>query len=641
MNPTIQKVLEVLSANPNDTLITDITHDDIFETLKAADDAYHNGPSPIMTDAEFDTLRKYAESAHPHHVYFTGVGADVRGGKIKLPYQMGSLDQVEVGEIEDWIARWNLDKENITITDKLDGTSAMVVYDGNGDLQIAYSRGNGVEGADITRHIKHLVPTKVSTPHLVVRGEVIISKTAFPILVGKVMSRSGQPYKNARNMVAGLMNADKNNDIVYDYMDFVAYEILKYEGNKNVMLKYLMDDGFDIPYSVVWRGEELNDEDLAQYLNDRRAEVQYEIDGLVLDVNSLDKRNQMNPTRDTLNPAYAVKYKVADASNIAVTTVKSVTWNVSKHAYLKPQVNVEPVQLVGVTVSNATGFNAKFIKDNNIGPGAQIQITRSGDVIPFIQKVVTPADMPLMPEGDWHWSENAVDAILDDADGVDTVDVKSITSFFSSIEAPHLKEGNVVKLYEAGYNTVESIINASASDLVNVIGSNGQKIYDGVHVKLTNIPLYKIIGAYSTERGIGVRKIKKLQDALGRENLFTGNATIFADVDGFDEKTAARAQTALEAFHALLNKCGDHITIAEDVVVEGGGLSGEKIAFTGFRDRELQEKVERLGGIMQSSVSSKTTILVASNPNSTSGKMKKARDAGAKIMCIDEFKELV
>jgi NAD-dependent DNA ligase len=364
----------------------DADFNELISALEAADDHYHNTGEPIVEDNEYDVAKRFAENSNPAHVYFTGVGSTVRGGKIKLPYQMGSLDQVEVGEIADWVRNWNLKDERVVVTDKLDGTSAMIVYNDLGELQIAYSRGNGIEGADITRHISRIpsVPRKVAIPGLVVRAEVIISTENFKTVQSIQPSRSGSPYKNPRNAVAGIMNAKTNNRDVYQYIDVIAYEMVKGAGtnigSKQDHLENLEYEGFMVAPFGVMMGTALTDENLTDYLNSRRHLTRYEIDGLVLDVDSKSKRDEMNPTRSTLNPAYAVKYKVASADNIKNVRVIEVEWNVSKHGYYKPRVRIEPTELMGVTIQHATGFNAKFIADNSIGKGAVITITRSGDV---------------------------------------------------------------------------------------------------------------------------------------------------------------------------------------------------------------------------------------------------------------------
>ncbi len=617
----------------------------LVEILTKSDDLYHNDEEPFLPDVQYDFLRQYTERLDPSNVYFTGVGSDVRGGKVKLPYAMGSLDQVQIGEITDWVGNWGLQDELVVMTDKLDGTSAMVIYNKTGDLQIAYSRGNGVEGADIYRHISKLrsVPKKVDSA-MVVRGEVIIEQATFPFLCKEVQRKSGKPYKNPRNAVAGFMNSKTTNEIVYNYIKFVAYQVVGSERSKQDQLRELEKMGFEVPHSLAVRGKALTDRQLANHLNVRRQASVYEIDGLVLDVDSVTKRSEMNPTRDTLNPAYAIKYKVADAENVAYPTVIGVEYNLSKHGFWKPRVNIEPIELGGVTIEYATGFNAKFILNKGIGPGAVIQITRSGDVIPFIQRVVTPAD-PQMPSGVWEWTENEfgenVDAKVANPDDYDEVIIKRMTSFFTKIDAPMLKQATVQLLFEEGYSSISEIINASKSELVGVIGENGNKVFDGLREKLTGIPLYKIIGAHSSQRGIGVRKMKKLQKALGQDGLYKCNdASIIATVDGFDTKTAEYTMKVISKFVDFFADVRDLVTIAEEETT-GSVLANEKICFTGIRDKELEAKIESLGGTIQSSVSGKTTILIAKNPDSTTGKPKKARALGIKIMGVDEFKEML
>jgi len=365
----------------------------MIEALKDADDAYFNTHNPIITDAEYDKLYRVAKKTIPHHEYFTGIGSEVRGGKIDLPYQMGSLNQVYEGEIGDWVKKHSLEQYACILSEKLDGTSAMVVYNESGELQIAYSRGDGIQGADITRHIKNIpsIPNKVSGP-TVVRGEVIISKKNFPTLQANFgRHTTGESYKNARNAIAGIMNRKENPAGVYEYVDFIAYEIIKHDGNsKTAMLADLRDDKFLTPATNWLEGQSMDDATLSVVLDRMRTDSKYEIDGLVIDVDLAAKRDQMNPTKDTLNPEYAIKYKIADDSNYAEAKVVDIELNVSKHGYIKPVIVIEPTELVGVTITRCTGFNMRFIKDKMIQPGCVIKLQRSGDVIPFCMGVATP-----------------------------------------------------------------------------------------------------------------------------------------------------------------------------------------------------------------------------------------------------------
>jgi NAD-dependent DNA ligase len=157
---------------------------EICEVLKLADDFYENTNEgdPIFSDSDYDTLKRFAERVDPTNPYFLGVGSDVRGGKVNLPFEMGSLNQVFHGEIIDWIKKWKLYGYYGVISHKLDGTSGMVIYDNTGKFQIAYSRGNGRQGADISRHLSQMpsVPKQfMANIAMTVRGENIISKSNF------------------------------------------------------------------------------------------------------------------------------------------------------------------------------------------------------------------------------------------------------------------------------------------------------------------------------------------------------------------------------------------------------------------------------------------------------------------------------
>ena len=634
--------------------LEEFTSDQIISVLEVADDLYYNDEESFLDDSEYDVYYQYAQNSDPTNAYFCGVGSSTRGGKIDLPYQLGSLDQKYEGEIVDWVAKNQLLTLDTVVSDKLDGASALAIYDGSGSFQIAYSRGDGIQGADISRHMR-LIPSVPQTIQydkpLAIRGENIISKANFPkARVAK--TRNGKPYKNARNMVSGLMNASENPDAVYQYVDFVAYEIVGSELSKVEQLILLDQLGFKIVNYVTFLGGRLTDDLLTKYLNMVRDENEYEIDGIVIDVDSAAKRSQMNPTRSTLNPAYSIKYKVADANNTAIVEVVDVEINISKHGYLKPRVQIVPTELVGVTVTWATGFNMKFIADNLIGPGSKIRITRSGDVIPFIQNVVSyfPGDFSLwfthkvQTIGKCHWSEKKVDLILNDVANNATARYEQLVDFFASIEAPHLAEGNLQKIFDMGFETPESVILLTKEDISSLIGStsNGHKIFNGLKEKLTNIPMYKLMGAHPAfGRGVGIRKMKKLYEAFKGEWEDFENKRRIISVDGFDEKTANKIVNGFGPFMNFLAEVEDLITIAPYEAPKSGNLNGLSVVFTGFRSKDLEKQVENAGGKMSTSVSSKTGLVVTDDVDGSSGKLTTAREKGIKIISMAELKEML
>lgn len=624
----------------------------IVMILKAADEQYFNQDQSFLMDVEYDGLKQYAVQLQPNHSYFLGVGAEVRGGKIRLPYPMGSLDQIYEGEITDWVGDHSLQNENMVVSNKLDGQSVMIVYDADGNLQIAYSRGNGIEGADVTRHIRQIpsVPKTVIEPCLVVRGEVIFPIHKFEEIKQKAKNRSGKEYKNARNAITGIMNAESNDPIVYPAIDFIAHGIVNSGEDKMEQLDRLMRNRFMAVANIIELGKKLTDEYLTYLLNTNRKVSEYEIDGLVVEADSAFRRKEMTPKRETINSGYAVKYKVADFTNVAITKVVNVEWNVSKHGYLKPRVEVEPVKLVGVTIKHATGFNAKFISDNKIGSGAEVQITRSGDVIPFIQKVLKPAASAAMPDVEWAWNETEVDALILNKHESEEVHIQQTLNFFRTLNAPLLKEGTVRTMFElCGYidaeEAIQYMLNYSLKEWVDSVGVNGKKIYQGLKQLLNGIPLYMLMGASPFfGRGLGTRKFKQLFKSVRIESVNDLSNITFAQIigaEGFDEKTANKVLNGMMKFIHFYNNITDKTVVFDSVSVTGGTMTGQVVVFTGYRNKELEVLIEGEGGKIGSSVSGKTTLLTVADPNENSGKLKKARDLGIRIVSENELRDIL
>jgi NAD-dependent DNA ligase len=636
------------------TRLDDITFVEIIDMLKAADDLYHNDSESFLTDAQYDSIRRYAEKSNPSDEYFTGIGSDVRGGKVKLPYPMGSLTQAYDDDTIFWVSKHGLHRELVDLSDKLDGTSAELLFSENGDLQIAYSRGNGIEGADITRHVSRIpnVPKNVGQK-LVIRGEIIISEANFSKMRTLVTRSDGSLYKTARNTVAGLMNSSENPEIAYQYIDFIAYQIIvPTVDNKTAQFDMLTSLGFDIPHVDKVYGDRLTDEFLINHLNERRELTEYAIDGIVIEVDDEQLRKTINPSKDTLNPEYARKFKIASDDNTAVATVVSIELNISKHGYIKPTIIINPVELVGVTISRCTGFNMKFIYENKIQPGCKISITRAGDVIPFCTGVISPMPVTgyegwfnaqLNAIGDWAWTDTMVDAYLlyDHPEQA----VEKAKDFFSTLDVAYLGEGNIQKLFDAGIDSPAPIIQATEADLVAVIGENGRKIYKSIVERLTNVPIYKLMGASGCfGRGVGTRKLKKLYEAFGGDIARFNDGDSICAVDGFDTKTAVRITAGVASWNLFYADILEYVTIAPytiQVANNEGELYGQIYVFTGFRDGKLEEALISKGGEIANSYNKRVTCVIAKDPAEKSTKLQKARKDGANIIGIAQAWELV
>lgn len=611
--------------------------------LKKFDEAYFND-DPIVPDVQYDSLKKSLLEINPEHPYFKSIGSDVRGGKINLPYTMGSLDQIYEGDYSNWIKKYNLHSQEIVISEKLDGVSIMLVYE-YGKLKIAYSRGNGIQGADITRHIRQIpsVPKNIKdNAFLVVRAEGIMKNNIFD-------AKYSKKYRNARQMVAGCMNRKETDPSMLSDISIVAYELVDSSidktFNKRESLEFLRDNKFLIAYYELDTGDAHSDESLKTVLDRFKNSSSYELDGIVLTVNDYLKVSALSK-RDSLNPEHSVKFKTLSEDSIVEAEVVRVHWKLSKSGYWKPRVEIKPVELFGTTVTFATGFNGKFINDNEIGTGTIIKITKSGSVIPYILDVIKPTNADLPDDGTWEWNDNRVEIV-----GVGTDSESNIMQavhFFKTIEVDQLKETSLRKVIEkyANDRSFEEIIftlfDLFEKEWVKVLGQNGSKIYSSLHNNLRNLSPAKLLGATPFfGQGFGVRKAKKIMKEMTLEQFTESSPEDIELIEGFD-KTSKVIFDGIDRFVIFLDKIRPYVIFEE--AISSGNVSNKLldkvVVFTGFRDKELQEMIENSGGRVSSAVSGKTSIVVAIDPNEKSSKIKKAKELNIEILSKDEFLDM-
>jgi len=630
--------------------IDNITIDELVEILTEASDRYYNEGESDLSDAEFDALEAMLKDMDPLNPFLLATGADERGGKVPLPVVMGSLDQLYEGEVIEWVTKAGLVKEEVVVTAKLDGTSSLPIFSADGNLQIAFSRGNGFEGADITRHLRSMknVPQQIPSG-MMIRGEVILPKSKWADVCDKMEELTGRRYKNARNFVAGMMNKKVAPDIFYETVDLVVYEILHPENlDKSEQIKILTEAGFKVAQSLTLPASKLDDPTLQKMIEHWKT-FDYELDGVVIDVNNAAVRKKMPARAGSKNPGFAKKYKVGAVDNVAVSKVVDVHWKASKHGYLKPRVEIEPIDLVGVTITFATGFNASFIYQNKIGPGALIEIVRSGDVIPYITRVISPMPLENMKYDEWfynqfkefgeyEWSENEVDLVM--LNGSDDVEFEKLKYFFGKLSVEHAGEGNIRKMFDAGYRTPAACVIRGEGEWKKQVGdSAGSKIYNSLRTRLNPVKPEVLAAASGLfERGIGERKLAPIIKKFGTLDIPMAQ---LMTVEGIQDRTAMKIVEGYPAFKKFQDEIAGFFAYAEKKEkVTSGKLVGDYVVFTGIRDKELEAAMEAQGAEIGSSMG-KCTLLVAKDPSSNSGKAQKAREAGVKIVSHAEAKDLV
>jgi len=600
-----------------------------------ADDLYYNtGKSSGLNDWRYDEIKETLRIRDPQYTIPTGSKIRDHENRVELPIWLGSMNKFKP-EDGKAIARWLASNkaDEYVIEDKLDGISCLLIAK-NGTLKI-YTRGDGNVGADISYLVKYLknIPTKIKDD-VVVRGELIMKNQIFK-------RKYENEYANPRNMVSGLVGSKTIKEGI-QYIEFVAYELIStgITIKTSKQLEYLDKLGF----TTVWREivSSFSVDSLMEAVIRSKEISKYEIDGIIVQPNSSYERNTNG------NPQYAFAFKMRLADNLMSAKVVGVQWNVSKWGVLKPRVEIEPVQLGGVTISWATGFNAKFIVEKSIGPNSIIEITRSGDVIPYIVRVVKNAKEPDMPTIPYTWNETGVDIQTNEYE--DEMVVKRIASFFAEVGIKHVGEKNVQKMYESGYDTLLKIIMASKNDFEKV-PSFGKKMaersWDNIHNGLKDLSLPLALGASGVFGiGIGTKKITTLLNDF--PNLLDVCGTMknedilerIIKVDGFSHITAKKVVDNLPEAKQFIVDMRQFATFKEKSVPQSlcSDLRDMKIVLSGFRDKKLEEDIVKRGGKVTTTVSKQTSILVvASVDTEPSGKAAKAKEFGVQIVQVKDF----
>ena len=561
---------------------------------------------------------------------------------------MGSMDKIKTDEkpINNWL---KIHKGRYVVSDKLDGISCLLIMV-NGEISL-YTRGDGTYGQDIT-HLLNLVNMSVDKLYdlpdseIAVRGELIMPKEKFETYAD-VMS-------NARNMVAGIVNSKKesvNKTFAAD-VDFVAYEIIVCLSGKGVVpqgvthmkssdqLKLLKKWGLNVVYYDIY--DDINLSILDGILQKRKKKSIYEIDGLIVTDDNKHTRNLSG------NPIYSFAYKgMTPTANVKVI---EVLWKPSKDGILVPRIHFEKVRLSQADLEYTTGFNAKFIFDNKIGPGAIITVVRSGDVIPYIMGVIKPAKNPDMPQDyDYEWDDNEVNILLKDADDDETVIIQRLTKFVRYIGVDNLSEGMIARLVKAGYDTIPKIMTLTVDDFLSMEGFKetlATKLYNNLQDALENLELLTLMAASNVfGRGFGERKIKKILDAYPTivedysKKTHTQWRNKLLALEGFDTISVDNFLSALPDFQEFYDNISGIIDVNPHVnkVKKTGLFKDQTIVFTGFRNKDWQKFIESEGGKVSGTTSKNTTLLVYNDGEESSAKYVAAKKLGIKTIPKSEF----
>jgi len=627
---------------------------DIIGLLIKADQAFFNGDKSILKDDIYDIIKDYIRKKYPKDPYLKCVGADV-DNKVVLPYYMGSQNKIKDNEEE--ITKYKkLYVGPYVISDKLDGVSCLIVYNKIGkknfDIKL-YTRGNGTEGQDITHLLTYIngfpSVSNISYDYLAIRGELIISKDNW-----EKLKLEGNNGANPRNTVSGAINSKTLNKNVLNAIDFVCYTLI--EPKLKNGLDILKKMNFLIVNHTIMDDINLNilSENLQKSRNNK-----YIIDGIV--INDISKNYEIEKGK---NPTHSFAFKSIHTLEQVEVIVREVEWNVSKDKYMKPIVKFDEIMLDDVKIKQATGFNAGFIEKNVIGPGSRIIIIRSGNVIPHINAVLSKSasEKPSMPgivDVNYKWNDTHVDIIMiDDGNKNTKYDIKNIIYFMKTIEIDYMGPGNIEKIYNAGYDTINKIINITKEELLNIEGFKSKSADNILNAlkKIKDVDCNVLMDASNIMgRGFGFKKIKSITDIhpeilnntkAARNKALKLKASDLIKINGIATTSAELFIENLPKYYEFYDnlgfKCKGEKKLPENAVVAdiNTNFKDKTFIFSGFRNKDYEKKITDSGGKITTSVSKNTNYLIVKDKNENTAKIVKARELGVIILCLEEFEKM-
>lgn len=617
---------------------------------------YREG-NPSISDQEYDFLIEKLRNENPDSSLLkVSVIEKVKSEsrKEKLPITMASLEKDKsVEEYLKYLKANDIPEDTeLIISPKLDGISLVVDERPN---KKAWTRGDGEVGQESTMHFNQMNRIDhADLRYVYTYGEAILSKSNWEkYFLGKLSPYTGKPYKSARNVVGGLLNTDEPREEL-KHVDYIRYG-LSSDRNKDEMLQ-VCNTLNAVPFKFKRVLAKDINEELLNNLYNEWSEF-YKIDGLVIDINDKFIRNNVGRERNN-NPKYARAIKLPMWGENAIVKVLGITWQVSKQGDLKPVINIEPTNIGGATISNVTGYNAKYLFENNIAVDSIIEITRSGDVIPkhlktisfdfnenYNQKIYLKCPCC---ENSLTWDETHTELCCTNPTCDDML-IGKLVHFFKTMEIEEFGEPTIIKMYYNGYKTPNDILKMNFNNICSVEGfatkSANNLLKEFNKLKENGVSLAKLIHATDVMSGrLGSKTIQLIIDETGEDNLYNLTEVDLRQIKGIAEITANIFINGMKEFskpeyQELFNYI--NIIKMEKTEVTGSKFAGYKLCFTGVRPNKEQEAyICSEGGEVVSGVSKNTTHLVVkdlSDKTLKSEKSVKAFSLGIKILTIEEL----
>ena len=643
--------------------------------LERANYEYYVLDNPTMSDFDYDKkLRKLEELEQAHPELVTPDSPTQRvGGKalerfeqVVHPVPLESLQDVfDFEELEQFDQRVKgvVPEAVYDVEPKVDGLSVALEYE-NGLFVRGATRGDGQIGEDVTENLKTIrsIPLRIedAPPRLIVRGEVYMPKTVFEQLNEQRDKLGETPFANPRNAAAGSLRQLDPKIAASRRLDIAVFNVQLIEGvefaSHTESLDYLQQKGFKMIPRVLCETVQQVEEQIAA-IGEGRDQYPFDIDGAVVKVNHLAQRTRLGSTAKF--PRWAAAYKYPP--EVKPSKLIDIVVQVGRTGVLTPKAVLEPVRLAGTTVTNATLHNQDFITEKDIRIGDTVLVRKAGEIIPEVLSVVQEK----RPEGTmpYHLPDHCPVCgakVEREEDGAHmrctgTECPAQLLRFIA-----HFASRDAMDIDGLGIAVVENLVNAglvqSPSDLYFLDGDkvaaldrmgkrSAQKLLSAIEKSKEN-DLSKLIFAFGI-RQVGQKAGKilaahfKTLEAL--QNATEEELCQVNDVGAITAKSIADWMANPQSQHliARLKEAGVNMTAAEQSSDQR--FVGKTFVLTGslekFTRDEATEMIEQRGGKASSSVSKKTTYLVAGE--AAGSKLRKAQELGIPVLTEDEFLALM
>ncbi len=647
------------------------------ETLNYHSYQYYTMDAPEISDYEYDMLYRRLEDiekAHPEWITPDSptqrVGGKISSGFEKYTHDRPMLSLGDVfndGELREFDQRVRNDLSGAdleyVVELKIDGLAVNLIYE-NGQFVRGVTRGDGTIGEDITSNVRTIrtIPLHINStsPHMEVRGEVYMPIDSFDRLNEQRLADELEPFANPRNAAAGSLRQLDPKITAQRRLAFFAYALGGNVGleihSQEELLQALHDFRFQV--NPEYRRFTTMDEviDFIHSWDEKRRDLPYATDGMVVKVNSFDQQATLGNTVKI--PRWAIAYKFPPER--AKTKVLGISVTLGRTGVLTPAADLEPVRLAGTVVKRATLHNEDYIKDKDIRIGDAVIIQKAGEIIPEVVKAVVeersgqeqpfvmPAECPacgspvVRADG-----EAAARCTNPDCPGV----LRERVAHFVSRDAMNIDGlGSAIVTQLLDHELIHNVADIYAlkkEDLVDLEGF-GEKSADNL---LTAVEKSKTVGLARVLFALGIRFVGAKAGRILAEHFGSMDAIMAAGVTELTviDEIGPRIADSIVTYFAdekhvnLVQTLAERgvVLTAEKRVLLNASFDGEIVVLTGKLEimtrQEAQAAVENRGGKVTSSVTKKTTLVVAgADPGS---KLDKARQLGTRVIDEEEFAE--